>query len=73
MLPLKSDRQSLYDTDYLQWIKTTVEKLHSRDYGNVDWDNLIEEIEDMGRSEQRSLESNLIVLLLHKAQMAIPT
>jgi hypothetical protein len=49
----------------LQWIKTTVEKLHCRDYANVDWDNLIEEIEDMGRSEQRSLESNLIVLLLH--------
>lgn len=65
MLPLKSDRPSLYNTDYLQWIKTTVEKLHSRDYANVDWDNLIEEIEDIGRSEQGSLESNLIVLLLH--------
>lgn len=65
MLPLKSDRQTLYDTDYLQWIKTTVEKLHSRDYVNVDWDNLIEEIEDIGRSEQTSLESNLIVVLLH--------
>ena len=64
---------TLYETDYLQWIETTAEKLHSRDYANVDWDNLIEEIEDMGRSEQRSLESNLIVLLLHKAQMAIPT
>jgi hypothetical protein len=31
----------------------------------VDWENLIEEIEDMGRSERRSLESNLIVVLLH--------
>lgn len=64
MLPLKSDRPSLYETDYLQWIKTTVE-MHSRDYGNMDWDNLIEEIQEIGRSEQRSLESNLIVLLLH--------
>ena len=65
MNPLKSDRLTLYETDYQQWIETTVEKLHSRDYANVDWDNLIEEIEDMGRSERRSLESNLIVVLLH--------
>lgn len=64
MHPLKSDRLTLYETDYQQWIETTVEKLHSRDYANVDWDNLIEEIEDMGRSERRSLESNLIVVLL---------
>ena len=56
---------TLYETDYLQWIETTVEKLHSRDYANMDWDNLIEEIEDMGRNERRSLESNLIVVLLH--------
>ena len=41
-----------------------MEKLRSRDYANVDWDNLIEEIEDMGRNERRSLESNLIVVLL---------
>ena len=65
MLPLKANRTPLYETDYLQWIETTVEKLHSRDYANMDWDNLIEEIEDMGRNERRSLESNLIVVLLH--------
>lgn len=65
MHPLKSDRPPLYETDYQQWIEMTVEKLHSRDYANVDWDNLIEEIEDMGRNERRSLESNLIVVLLH--------
>lgn len=65
MLPLKGDHQTLYETDYLQWIETTVERLRSQDYGNVDWENLIEEIDDMGRSESRSLESNLIVVLLH--------
>jgi Domain of unknown function DUF29 len=62
---LKADRQTLYETDYLQWIETTVEKFRNHDYGNVDWENLIEEMEDMGRSERRSMESNLIVVLLH--------
>ncbi len=64
MPPLKAG-QTLYETDYLQWIETTIRKLRSQDYAGVDWENLIEEIEDMGRSEQRRLESNLIVVLLH--------
>jgi Domain of unknown function DUF29 len=62
---LDFDRHKLYETDYLKWIETTVEKLRVRDYSNIDWKNLIEEIEDMGRSERRSLESNLVVLLMH--------
>ena len=59
------EKQSLYETDYLQWIETTVEKLRSQDYSNIDWENLIEEIESMGRSERKSIRSNLIVVLIH--------
>ncbi len=62
---LEPNQQSLYETDYLKWIETTVGKLRVQDYSNIDWDNLIEEIEDMGRSERRSLESNLTVVLTH--------
>ncbi|AFZ56013.1 DUF29 domain-containing protein [Anabaena cylindrica FACHB-243] len=62
---LKTHSPTLYETDYLQWIETTVAKLQGQDYANVDWANLIEEIGDMGRSERKSLKSNLIVILLH--------
>lgn len=65
MTSLKGNYQILYQTDYSEWIKATVEKLRSRDYNNVDWENLIEEIEDMGRNDRRSLKSNFIVVLLH--------
>lgn len=65
MYSFKADYQTLYETDYLQWIEMTVKNLRSQKYENVDWENLIEEIEDMGRSERRSLETNLIVVLLH--------
>jgi hypothetical protein len=68
MLPcllLQTNSQALYDADYLRWIETTVKQLRCQDYATVDWENLIEEIEDRGRSERRSLESNLIVILLH--------
>jgi hypothetical protein len=62
---LEANRQSLYETDYLKWIDTIIEKLRLQDYSNIDWENLIEEIEDMGRSERKSLKSNLIVVLTH--------
>lgn len=55
----------LYETDYLKWIETTVKKLQVQDYSNIDWENLIDEIEDMGQSERRSLKGNLIVILTH--------
>lgn len=57
--------QDLYETDFLQWIETTVQKIQNQDYGAVDWENLVEEIEDMGRRERQSLESNFIVLVIH--------
>ncbi|WP_199321845.1 DUF29 family protein [Leptolyngbya sp. FACHB-321] len=35
----------------MQWIETTVAQLKAQDYANIDWENLINEIETMGRSE----------------------
>jgi hypothetical protein len=55
----------LYDTDYVGWLETTAAKLRQQDYANVDWHHLIEEIEEMGRSERRSLKNNFIVVVLH--------
>jgi len=59
------NKESLYEEDYLKWIETTVDKLRSQDYSNIDWENLIEEIESMGRSERKRFKSNLIVVLIH--------
>ena len=58
----------LYDADYLSWLEATAAALKRQDYGAIDWNNVIEEIEDMGRRERQSLESNLVVLLLHLLQ-----
>jgi hypothetical protein len=56
---------NLYDSDYLQWLETTVNHLKNRDFEHLDLDNLIEEIETLGRSEKRELESRLTILLMH--------
>ncbi|NEP48870.1 MAG: DUF29 domain-containing protein [Moorea sp. SIO3C2] len=59
-----------YDTDYYQWINETVENLRNRNFSEVDWDNLIEEIESMGKSEKRALLSLLTRLLEHLLKLA---
>lgn len=62
---LQTSQKSLYDTDFVQWVETTVEQLRTQNYASVDWVNLIEEIEDMSRRERKSLKSNLVAILLH--------
>jgi hypothetical protein len=58
-------RKSLYESDYLLWIQETIAKLRAKDFERVDFDSLIEEIEDLGRSYRDELESRLDVLLSH--------
>lgn len=62
---LKAIQKSLYETDFVRWVETTAEQLRTQNYASVDWQNLIEEIEDMSRRERKSLKSNLVVILLH--------
>jgi hypothetical protein len=56
---------STYETDFYRWTQETVELLKQRKFTEVDLAALIEEVEDMGKSERRALESRLSVLLGH--------
>lgn len=56
---------SLYEQDFVLWIDDTVKKLELREFEQLDIENLIEEIESLGRSEKRELESRLVVLISH--------
>jgi hypothetical protein len=59
------DSATLYEKDFSLWLETTAQLLRNRQLEKLDYDNLIEEIEAMGRSERNALESNLIVVLMH--------
>ena len=59
------DNQSLYEQDFLLWLETTTKLLKEQRFTELDLANLIEEIEDMGKSSKSALRSNLIVVLLH--------
>ena len=57
--------KQLYDRDFNLWIEKTKEAIQNRDFENMDWDNLLDEIDDMGKSEKRSLDSYMQRLIEH--------
>ena len=58
-------RKSLYESDFLLWTQDTVAKLKARDFDQVDLENLLEEIESLGRSEKKEIKSRLTTLIEH--------
>ena len=65
--------RTLYNTDFNLWIETQAQILREclsqpegqRQLGELDLENLIEEIESLGKSDKRQLKSRLEVLLHH--------
>ena len=56
---------NLYERDFLAWINEQGQALKARQVAALDWDNLVEEIESMGRSQRNELKSRLRMLLMH--------
>ena len=50
---------NLYERDFLAWIEAQGQALKARQVAALDWDNLVEEIESMGRSQRNELKSRL--------------
>jgi hypothetical protein len=61
---------TLYDQDYASWLEKTIEKLKQKNFSVLDLENLIEELESMGRSEKHALKSLLTRLLKHLLKLA---
>lgn len=64
-IQIHSSIQSLYDQDYQLWLESTIEQLRQGEFSSVDWENLIEELETMGRSDKRAIKSLLTRLFEH--------
>lgn len=54
-----------YQTDFNMWLEETAKLLLENRWQEIDKEHLIEEISDLGKSEKRSISSQLIRLLLH--------
>ncbi|MEH2406186.1 DUF29 domain-containing protein [Nostoc sp.] len=58
-------KATLYNQDFLLWTQQQAECLKKGRWAELDVEHLVEEIEALGRSEQKELGSYLQVLLMH--------
>ena len=61
--PLQQSETSLYERDFFAWTQEQATKMRERRQDQVDWDNLAEEIESVGRREKREIGDRLETLL----------
>lgn len=54
-----------YEDDYYLWCFEQAELLRQKRFAEVDLPNIIEELESMGRSDRRALESSYRLLVAH--------
>jgi hypothetical protein len=60
-----STLSALYDLDHAAWAAQTAELLRQRRFSELDLDHLLEELDDMGKSQRQELVSRLRILLAH--------
>ncbi len=54
-----------YTADFNLWAQQTAQLIRERRWDEIDLDHLVEEVENLGKSEQRGIASQLTRLLLH--------
>lgn len=62
---MNSETVSQYEQDFYGWTQWQVQVLAKRQVSELDWQNLQEEVQALGRQEYRELVSRLSVLLGH--------
>ncbi len=55
----------LYEQDFYSWIQQHIVLLKEARFNELDINHLVEELEDMGKSNKRELESRFIILIAH--------
>ncbi len=57
--------KTLYEQEYDRWLQEQITLLRSHRLDELDIENLVEELEGLNKSNERELESYLIVLIAH--------
>ncbi|HJU09745.1 MAG TPA: DUF29 domain-containing protein [Candidatus Binataceae bacterium] len=69
-MSLRSDSLNFYDEDYYAWVQDQVRALREHRTEEVDWENVAEELNDLGKSEKLSVENHLESLIEHLLKLA---
>jgi hypothetical protein len=63
-----------HDKDFFLWTRQQADALRrlaeTRPNAEIDWNNVIEEIEDLGSEQEHAIESHFVVTLVHLLKLA---
>jgi hypothetical protein len=59
------DIKTLYESNHLQWLEETIKCLKNRQLADIDYENLIQELEDLAKNEKRRVRSFLEQIIRH--------
>lgn len=64
-MTVATNLKKLYETDDYQWLVETIELLKQQQFNDLDLENLIEELEDLGNEKKNTVESLLEQIIRH--------
>jgi len=64
-MTVATNLKQLYEIDDQQWLSETINLLKQKKFNELDLENLIEELEALGRSERNAVESLLEQIIRH--------
>lgn len=59
------ERPDLYEEDFYVWSERQAELLRARRFDELDLDNLVEEVEDLGKSERSKVLNTASIIIEH--------
>lgn len=65
IMNVMADLKTLYEIDDSLWLEQTIKILKAQQFESLDLDNLIEELEDLGRERRHQVESLLEQVIRH--------
>ena len=65
MLTITENLSQLYEEDYILWLEKNIQFIKDGKFKYVDLENLIEELESLGKSEKRTVESLIKQIIIH--------
>ena len=72
--PIVPKNAPLYEQDFVRWTEAQAANLRQAGAARanlpLDWDNLAEEVESLGRSQRRELRSRIAVVIEHLLKLA---
>lgn len=60
---------NLYETDFVQWTEEQVKALREHNEKALDWENLKEEIDNLGKEQINAVHSFLKQIIIHRLKL----